>query len=62
MEIKNIAPPILVLIIFLLIWTFAAHLYGMPFLLPNPLEVFQAFLKDSDIIIGALWVTFLEAL
>ena len=62
MEIKNIAPPILVLIIFLLIWTFAAHLYGMPFLLPNPLEVSQSFLKDFDMVIGGLWITFQEAL
>ena len=62
MEIKNIAPPILVLIIFLLVWTFAAHLYGMPFLLPNPLEVAQAFVDGYDIIIGALLVTFQEAL
>ena len=43
---KNIIPPILVLIIFLLVWTLGASLYNMPFLLPNPLEVAQAFVTD----------------
>ena len=59
---KNIIPPILVLIIFLLVWSFGAHLYSMPFLLPNPLEVFEAFILDFDMVIGGLWITFQEAL
>ena len=59
---KNIVPPILVLIIFLLVWTFVAHLYNMSFLLPNPLEVFEAFIQDIDLIITSLWITFQEAL
>ena len=62
MEIKNITPPILVLVIFLLVWSIAAHLYGMPFLLPNPLEVLQSFVSDFDLIVGGLWITFQEAL
>ena len=59
---KNIIPPILVLIIFLLVWSFGAHLYNMPFLLPNPLEVFEAFVTDFDMVVGGLWITFQEAL
>ena len=59
---KNIIPPILVLIIFLLVWTLGASLYNMPFLLPNPLEVAQAFVTDFDMVIGGLWITFQEAL
>ena len=59
---KNIVPPILVLIIFLLVWTLGAGLYNMPFLLPNPLEVAQAFVTDFDMVIGGLWITFQEAL
>jgi len=34
----------------------------MPFLLPNPLEVLQAFVSDFELIIGGLWITFQEAL
>ena len=62
MEIKNILPPILVLIIFLLVWSIGAHLYNMAFLLPNPLQVAQAFATDIDMVIGGLWITFQEAL
>ena len=62
MKIKKILPPILVLIIFLIVWSIAASLYGMPFLLPNPLEVLQAFVSDFELIIGGLWITFQEAL
>ena len=32
------------------------------FLLPNPLEVLQAFISDFELIIGGLWITFQEAL
>ena len=59
---KNILPPILVLIIFLLVWSIGAHLYNMAFLLPNPLQVAQAFAADIDMVIGGLWITFQEAL
>jgi NitT/TauT family transport system permease protein len=34
----------------------------MPFLLPNPLEVAQAFVSDFELIVGGLWITFQEAL
>ena len=59
---KNFIPPILVLVIFLIVWSIAAHLYNMAFLLPNPLEVAQAFVADIDMVIGGLWITFQEAL
>ena len=59
---KNIIPPIIVLILFLFVWTLGASLYNMPFLLPNPLEVAQAFVTDFDMVIGGLWITFQEAL
>ena len=59
---KNFIPPIIVLILFLAIWSIAAHLYNMAFLLPNPLQVAQAFVADIDMVIGGLWITFQEAL
>ena len=62
MKLKKIFPPILVLVIFLAVWSIASISYGMPFLLPNPLEVLQAFVFDFDLIIGGLWITFQEAL
>ena len=62
MEINKVLPPILVLIVFLFTWSLGASLYNMPFLLPNPLEVAQAFVTDFDMITGGLWITFQEAL
>ena len=62
MEINKVLPPILVLIVFLFTWSLGASLYNMPFLLPNPFEVAQAFVSDFDLIIGGLWITFQEAL
>ena len=61
MKLKKIFPPIIVLVIFLAVWSIAAISYNMPFLLPNPLEVLQAFAFDFDLIIGGLWITFQEA-
>ena len=55
---KNFIPPFIVLILFLSIWSIAAHLYNMAFLLPNPLQVAQAFVTDIDMVIGGLWITF----
>ena len=62
MEIKKILPPILVLIIFLAIWSLGAKIYDMAFLLPGPLTVAEAFIKDFQLVIGGLWITFQEAL
>ena len=62
MEINKVLPPILVLIVFLFTWSLGASLYNMPFLLPNPFEVAQAFVSDFDLIVGGLWITFQEAL
>ena len=62
MEIKNITPPILVLIIFLLVWSITAHIYDLAFLLPGPMLVAEAFVTDFDMVIGGLWITFQEAL
>ena len=59
---KNIIPPILVLVIFLIVWSIGAHLYNMAFLLPNPLQVAQAFAADIDMVICGLWITFQEEL
>ena len=58
---RNIVPPILVLIIFLLVWSFAAHLYDMVFLLPGPLKVAEAFVTDIDMVFTGAWITFQEA-
>ena len=62
MEIKNIAPPLLVLMLFLAIWSFAAHLYDMVFLLPGPMTVALAFVYDFEIIIEGVTITLREAL
>ena len=59
---KNIVPPILVLIIFLLVWSITAHIYDLAFLLPGPMLVAEAFVTDFDMVIGGLWITFQEAL
>ena len=62
MQIKNIAPPLLVLILFLAIWSFAAHLYDMVFLLPGPMTVALAFVSDFEIILEGVAITLREAL
>ena len=62
MEIKKILPPILVLILFLGIWSLGAKIYDMAFLLPGPVTVAGAFIKDFQLVIGGLWITFQEAL
>lgn len=62
MKIKNIVPPILVLILFLSIWSFAAHLYDMAFLLPGPMAVAHAFVFDFEIILEGVTITLREAL
>ena len=62
MEIKNIAPPLLVLILFLAIWSFAAHLYDMVFLLPGPMTVALAFVSYFEIILEGVTITLREAL
>ena len=62
MEIKNIILPFSVLVIFLLVWSFAASLYDMVFLLPGPMKVVEAFIEDFHIILGGAWITLREAL
>ena len=62
MEMKKILPPILVLILFLAVWSLGAKIYDMVFLLPGPLTVAQAFVSDFELIVGGLWITFQEAL
>ena len=59
---KNTIPPILVLILFLSIWTIGAKLYDMAFLLPGPMLVAQAFVTDIDMVIEGATITFREAL
>ena len=62
MEIRNIAPPILVLVAFLGIWSFGAMIYDMVFLLPGPMTVAVAFVDDFEIILQGAIITFREAL
>ena len=62
MEIKNIILPFSVLVIFLLVWSIAASLYDMVFLLPGPMKVVEAFIEDFHIIIIGAWITLREAL
>lgn len=59
---KNTIPPILVLILFLSVWTIGAKLYDMAFLLPGPMLVAQAFVTDIDMVIEGATITFREAL
>ena len=59
---RNIVPPILVLILFLLIWSVAAKIYDMDFLLPGPFKVAEAFVTDIDMVFTGAWITFQEAL
>ena len=47
-------PPILVLIGFLLIWSVAAQIYNLPFMLPGPLAVAEAFVNDIDIVFALI--------
>ena len=58
---RNIVPPILVLILFLLIWSVAAKIYDMDFLLPGPFKVAEAFVTDIDMVFTGAWITFQEA-
>ena len=62
MEIKRIVPPILVLILFLFLWSVAAQVYNLPFLLPGPMAVAGAFINDIDIILIGASLTIQEAL
>ena len=55
-------PPILVLVGFLLIWSVAAQIYNLPFMLPGPLAVAKAFINDIDIVLIGASLTIQEAL
>ena len=61
MEIKKVLPPILVLVLFLAIWSFGAKLYDMVFLLPGPMIVAKTFISDFDIILQGAIITLREA-
>ena len=61
MEIKNILPPILVLVLFLAIWSIGARIYDMAFLLPSPMLVAEAFVADIDMVIEGAKITLREA-
>ena len=54
---KNIIPPILVLILFLAIWAIGARIYDMIFLLPGPMLVAEAFVTDIDMVIEGAKIT-----
>ena len=62
MEIKNILPPIFVLIFFLFIWSVAAQVYNLPFMLPGPMAVAEAFVNDIEIVLIGASLTIQEAL
>ena len=59
---KNIIPPILVLFLFLFIWSIAAQVYNLPFMLPGPMAVAEAFINDFDIVLIGASITIQEAL
>lgn len=58
---KNILPPILVLVLFLIIWSIGARIYDMAFLLPGPMLVAEAFVTDIDMVIEGATTTLREA-
>ena len=58
---KNILPPILVLVFFLAIWSIGARIYNMAFLLPGPMLVAEAFVTDIDMVIEGAKITLQEA-
>ena len=58
---KNIIPPILVLILFLVVWSVGARIYDMVFLLPGPMIVAKTFVSDFDIILQGAIITLREA-
>ena len=58
---KNILPPILVLVFFLAIWSIGARIYNMAFLLPGPMLVAEAFVTDIDMVIEGARITLQEA-
>ena len=59
---KNIIPPILVLILFLFIWSVSAKVYNLPFMLPGPMAVAEAFVNDIEIVLIGASLTIQEAL
>ena len=58
---KNILPPILVLVFFLAIWSIGSRIYNMAFLLPGPMLVAEAFVTDIDMVIEGAKITLQEA-
>ena len=58
---KNILPPILVLILFLAVWSVGAKIYDLVFLLPGPMLVAQAFVTDLTMVIEGATITLREA-
>ena len=58
---KNLIPPILVLVLFLAIWAIGARIYNMAFLLPGPMLVAEAFVTDIDMVIEGARITLQEA-
>jgi len=59
---KNLIPPILVLVLFLAVWSVGAKIYDLVFLLPGPMTVAKAFINDFTIILQGAIITFKEAL
>ena len=58
---KNILPPIFVLILFLAVWSVGAKIYDLVFLLPGPMLVAQAFVTDLTMVIEGATITLREA-
>ena len=58
---KNMIPPLLVLVLFLAIWAIGARIYDMVFLLPGPMLVAEAFMADLDMVIEGARITLQEA-
>ena len=58
---KNTIPPLLVLVLFLAVWSVGAKIYNMAFLLPGPMLVAEAFMEDIDMVIEGARITLQEA-
>jgi len=63
LRIKRIGPPVLVFVLFLVIWQGACVVFSIPsYLVPTPTEVVDATVQHADALWNAVWLTFESAM
>lgn len=61
-RLKRIGPPILVFVLFLMVWQGACTLFNIPpYLVPTPVQVTDAIVQNAAMLWKAVWVTFESA-